>query len=73
MLTMTQPRKKKLGGRPKVREPRKSIMSFRGSDAFAEWFQALVERERIPAASLIEKSLVSYAEQVGFELSPPKR
>ncbi|HWE35644.1 MAG TPA: hypothetical protein VG406_03665 [Isosphaeraceae bacterium] len=64
-------RAKKMG-RPKVPDPRRSIASFRGSTAFAEWFEDLVRRERVSAASLIERALAEYARKIGHP-EPPGR
>lgn len=60
-------------GRPKVAEPRESIASFRGSKAFADWFDAFIKSERDNGAILIEKALVHYAKARGFKPEPPER
>lgn len=67
------PPAKRSPGRPPVAEPKKSIASFRGSRAFAEWFDAFIKSERDTGAILIEKALVAYAKQRGFKLEPPER
>lgn len=63
----------KRAGRPPVPEPKKSIASFRGSKAFADWFEAFIKAERDNGAILIEKALVHYAKARGFKPEPPER
>jgi hypothetical protein len=65
--------KKRVKGRPKVSEPKTPIASFRGSKAFALWFEGLVEHCRFPASSVIEKALIAYAKSEGFDEEPPRR
>lgn len=65
--------KKHRTGRPKVAEPKKTITSFRGSDAFRAWFEEFARAERETGASLIEKALVCYARHRKFADQPPER
>ena len=83
METMTAPRKKtgakktgptKKAGRPKGEQPpRRTIASFKASQPFEEWFDALVRYLRIPASSAIEKGLILLAEREKFADPPPER
>ena len=65
--------KKRVKGRPRVPEPKTPIASFKGSKAFAEWFDRLVDHCRVPGSSVIEKALIFYAESEGFNEPAPKR
>jgi hypothetical protein len=83
MQTMAKKRatRKGIGGRPKGPDPqRKVIAAFKGSEAFAAWMAGLVDHCRaqsgwadLPAAAVIEKALVCYANEVGYVEVPPKR
>lgn len=80
MLTMAK--KRRVGpGRPKGEEPAKGVIaSFRGSPEFAGWFDGLVRHVRkktdfpsISATSVIERSLICLARELGYEEPPPPR
>lgn len=49
------------------------LCAFKGSKAFADWFDELVAHTRLPATVLIEHSLVVFAKQHGFTKAPPER
>jgi hypothetical protein len=68
-------RKRKPGaGRPKGAEPpRRSIAAFKGSEAFAQWFDGLVEHCRMPTSTVIEHALILLAQERGYLDPPPKR
>lgn len=72
--TMPKPRSRKgIGGRPKVPVPKQSVASFRGSAAFAKWFEGLLTFARMPASVLIEHAIVDFAAKVGYKEKPPER
>lgn len=81
METMAAPRKKKTTGkrssqrgRPKGEQPpRRTVASFKASEAFETWFADLVKHLRIPASSAIEKGLILLAEKEGYDEPAPKR
>lgn len=68
-------------GRPKGAGPaREMIASFRGSPEFSAWFEELVEHIRretgfpsISATSVIERSLICLAREMGFDKPAPRR
>lgn len=68
-------------GRPKGELPAKEVLaSFRGSPEFAAWFNELVDHVRektgfpsISATSVIERSLICLAREMGFDKPPPRR
>jgi hypothetical protein len=56
------------------------IASFKGSPAFAEWFDRLLEHVRtelevpdLPASYVIERGLRCYAKEKGFTEEAPRR
>ena len=77
MITMA---KRKPGRRKGPRPPRKMICAFKGTEEFSEWIGRLVEHCRastgwssITASSVIERSLVAFAHEQGFEEEAPPR
>jgi hypothetical protein len=54
------------------RGDRKSIMTLKGSVAWADWLNRFSEFSRMPVTTLIDVSLADRAQQQGFE-APPKR
>lgn len=71
--TMARPKKKKVG-RPPEREPLRSLLSIKGSDAFEAWIDGLVDHAHQGTRSLlIRNALRVFAEQSGYEPPQPKR
>jgi hypothetical protein len=76
----TMGKQRSAAGRPKQTEPTKQmIASFRGTPAYAEWFDGLVEHCRddsgyptLPASSVIQRALISLAKEVGYDSEPPR-
>lgn len=74
MVVAVAKKRKPGAGRPKgPTPPRKTIAAFKGSEAFAEWFDAFVRHCRMPASSVIENALILYAEQREFAEPAPER
>jgi hypothetical protein len=78
MATMT--RKRKPGsGRPKADKPtRDSVISFRVTDEFADWFDGLVEHCRrdvrwhsLPPPAVIVQALICLAKERGYDPEAP--
>ncbi len=65
--------KRKAVGRPKVPEPMIPIASFKGSKAFAAWFDRLLEHCRMPTSVVIEHALMEFAKTMKFQEKPPRR
>lgn len=61
------------GGRPKVPNPKRQVISLRGSEEWREWLNGLADHCRIPATALIDVALTRYAKEAGYEEPPPKR
>jgi hypothetical protein len=61
------------GGRPKLPDPKKNIVTLRGSEAFRDWLNNLADHCRLPASAVIDQALIAYARQQGFDQEPPKR
>lgn len=80
MSLMTKKRKPG-AGRPKGSLPaRDSIISFRVTSGFTDWFDGLVEHCRInaqwahlPPSAVIVQALICLAKERGYEKEPPKR
>ena len=60
-------------GRPKVDNPRRSIVSIRGSVEWRDWLVELADSRRLKATDLIDLALVEFAERHGFKKPAPKR
>ena len=73
MVTMTAPKRKGTAGRPKAVQPKRQIISMRGSEEWREWLNALADHAHMPATTLIDQALLRYAQSVGFEQPMPKR
>ncbi len=59
-------------GRPKVAEPRRNVVSLRGSEQWREWLNSFAEHARMPAATLVDQAITHYAKVLEFD-PPPKR
>jgi hypothetical protein len=75
-------KKRKPGaGRPKSSTPMlQMIASFRGSEAFAAWFEGLVDHCRkdagwstLPAVAVIKQGLICLAKEKGYGKEAPPR
>lgn len=72
MATMAKAPKNK-GGRPKTPDPKKTIMTIRGSDDWRDWVHRLAEHMRLKSSDLIDRALVELADKHGFKERPPQR
>jgi hypothetical protein len=58
---------------PSSRPPNKSTIAvIKGGPEFSAWFKRLQELTRLPAALLLDASLVAYARSIGFDEPPPR-
>lgn len=58
---------------PKPAPPDKvTIAVIKGGPEFQVWFKRLQEQTRLPAALLLDASLVAYAKSIGFGEPPPR-
>ncbi len=74
MPTMARPKKRKAaGGRPKVSDPKRSLASLKGGEAYAKWLDGLANHSHLPLALLIEHALREYAGSHGYAEPQPKR
>jgi hypothetical protein len=69
---MTQPKKRR-GGRPKSADPKRTILTLKGSEEWREWVHRLAGHMRTKAPDLIDRALVEIAERNGFKERAPKR
>lgn len=53
--------------------PRNLVMSMKGSSEFREWLNELAEFDRSSPCQIVEKGMILYAKQIGFNPSAPKR
>jgi hypothetical protein len=56
------------------------VAAFKGSDEYVIWFRGLAGHVRkssgwnsIPVSEVIDKALLAYAKQVGYDAPPPER
>jgi hypothetical protein len=70
-----QPKKRKAaGGRPKAPEPLQSLISLKGTTAFASWIDGLVDHAHLGTRTLLLKNALRvFAEQQKYEEPMPKR
>lgn len=75
MLAMAAAKKPKpkAMGRPKSADPKKSLASLKGGEAYSEWLDGLVDHSHLPVTILIEHALREYAENHGYEPEQPRR
>jgi hypothetical protein len=61
-------------GRPATTEPVRSLVSLKGTDAFEEWLDRLVDHSHQGTrALLLKNALRVFAEREGFKEPQPKR
>lgn len=74
MPTMTKtPKGKGKGGRPKLPDPKRTVMTIRGNDEWRDWVHRLAEHMRCKSSDLVDRALVEIAERNGFKEKPPQR
>ncbi|SIO63352.1 hypothetical protein SAMN05444166_7321 [Singulisphaera sp. GP187] len=56
------------------REPpnKSTIAVLKGGPEFQSWFRRLQDQTRLPAALLLDASVVIYAKSIGFDEPPPR-
>lgn len=54
-------------------EPRKNVVSIRGTEAWRDWLMGLASHRRLKAVDVIDQALVEYAQKYGYPEPPPKR
>jgi hypothetical protein len=61
--------------KPKVSQAKASTIAvtLRGSPEWKTWLEALAKKDRSNVATVIDKALVKYAENLGFEEEAPER
>lgn len=65
---MARPKKK-----PAKADPKRSVVSVRGSDEWRDWLMELSAFRRLKATDVIDQALVEYAEKYGFKKPAPPR
>lgn len=66
--------KRNPGGRPSAGVPVKALTVLKGSDAYEDWLDRLVEFTRCGTrAQLLKNAVLDHYEKVGFREPPPKR
>lgn len=74
MKTMARPKKSASPkGRPKVDDPKKSLISLKGSDKYAGWLDGLIAHVNLPPTMMMELALREYAKNHGYDVPQPKR
>jgi hypothetical protein len=61
--------------KPKVSQAKTSTIAvtLRGSPEWKTWLEALAKKDRSNVATVIDKALVRYAVNIGFEQEAPER
>jgi hypothetical protein len=54
-------------------EPRRNVVSIRGTEAWRDWLMALSEHRRLSAADVIDQALIEYARKYGYTKPAPPR
>ena len=62
-------------GRPKGSGvgPKGNVFSIRGSEEWRAWVGRLADHDRLKVADVIDKALVAYAKEQGFDEPAPRR
>jgi hypothetical protein len=54
-------------------EPRKNVVSIRGTESWREWLMGLAAHRRLKAVDVIDQALIEYAKKYGYtEEAPPR-
>jgi hypothetical protein len=54
-------------------EPRKNVVSIRGTEAWRAWLMGLAAHRRLKAVDVIDQALIEYAKKYGYtEEAPPR-
>jgi hypothetical protein len=54
-------------------EPRRNIISIRGTESWRAWLMGLAAHRRLKAPDVIDQALIEYAQKYGFtEPAPPR-
>lgn len=54
-------------------EPRKNVVSIRGTESWRAWLMGLAAHRRLKAVDVIDQALVEYAQKYGYtEEAPPR-
>ncbi|HWE39568.1 MAG TPA: hypothetical protein VG406_23670 [Isosphaeraceae bacterium] len=70
MLAMAKAKKR---SKAKAEEPRRNVLSIRGTDDWRDWIHALADHCRLKSGDLIDQALIEMAQRRGFDVPPPKR
>ncbi len=54
-------------------EPRKNVVSIRGTERWREWLAGLATHRRLSAADVIDQALIEYASKYGYKEKAPPR
>lgn len=74
VLDMPAKKRKAVAGRPKEPEPLRSLISVKGTTAFEEWLDGLVDHAHQGTRTLLlRNALRVFAEQQRYEKTMPKR
>ena len=62
-------------GRPKssAEGPKSNVVSIRGSEEWRDWVGRLADHSRLKVADVIDRALLAYAKQEGFNEPAPRR
>ncbi len=62
-------------GRPKsaAEGPKGNVLSIRGSGEWRDWVGRLADHNRLKVADVIDRALLAYAKQEGFNEPAPRR
>lgn len=71
----TEPTAPKRRGRPKstAEAPKGNVLSIRGSGEWRDWVGRLADHNRLKVADVIDRALLAYAKQEGFNEPAPRR
>jgi hypothetical protein len=73
MKTMSEPKKSRKRGRPEVAQPKRNVLSIRGSEEWRDWLHEAADHFGMPPTAFIVYVLKQYSQSNGFEKPMPKR
>lgn len=63
----------KTAKQPSQPEPRRTVLTIKGTDEWKAWFERFADFLRTPGSTVVDHALVRYAKEMGFKDEAPKR
>jgi hypothetical protein len=64
---------KKIGRKASVSEPRRTVLTIKGTEEWKAWLEKFADFLRTPASTVVDHALIRYAKEAGFTEEAPKR